>query len=185
MTKEALESMQEGSLTVIVDNSTSRDNVERFAKSQGCHVRIRELDAGYSVEVVKGHSDEGKAGTAAGESAEASSEPNVVVYVGSDVMGVGDRELGSILIKAFLKTLGETTPKPQKMIFINSGVKLTTEGSEVIDSIKKLEAMNVTVLSCGTCLDYYQIKDKLKVGLVSNMFDIANALLGADRVVRP
>jgi len=109
----------------------------------------------------------------------------VVVYVGADHMGSGDNQLGSILIRAFLKTLKDVNPKPRKLIFVNSGVQLTTEGSDAIDSIKELEAMDIAVLSCGTCLDFYHLKNKLKVGVVSNMFDIASSLLEADRVIRP
>jgi len=187
MTKQGLESLKEGILTVIVDDSTSRDNVERFARSQGCDVEIEGREEGYFLTVVKGHPIEVSAGGPAGqkEKTAPSSEPNVVVYVGADHMGGGDQELGSILIRAFLKTLRDVSPKPRKLIFVNSGVKLTTEGSDAIETIRELEAMNIAVLSCGTCLDYYRVKDKLKVGLVSNMFDIASSLMEADRVVRP
>lgn len=185
MTKHALESVQEGIVTVIVDNPTSRDNVERFAKGQGCNVEASHREEGYFLEIAKGYPCEAKAEAAPTERAEPSREENVVVYIGSDIMGAGDRELGNILIRAFLKTLKDVTPKPKKMIFVNSGVKLTTEGSDVIQSVKDLEAMNISVLSCGTCLDYYRIRDRLRVGVVSNMFDIASALLEADRLVRP
>ncbi len=185
VTKRALESLKEGILTVIVDNPTSRDNVERFAKSQGCNVEVEQRDQGYFLDIVKGYPCEVTPEATGREQSQPSPGPNGVVYVSSDIMGAGDRELGNILIRAFFKTLKDVTPKPQKMIFINSGVKLTTEGSDVIEPIKELEAMNIAVLSCGTCLDYYHLKDKLRVGLVSNMFDIASSLMEADRVIRP
>ena len=185
MTKQGLESLKEGILTVIVDDPTSRDNVERFARSQGCDVEIEQRKKAFFLNIVKGHPIEVSAGGPAGQKTAPSSEPNVVVYVSADHMGAGDQELGSILIRAFLKTLKGVSPKPKKLIFVNSGVKLTTEGSDAIGSIRELEAMNIDVLSCGTCLDYYRLKDKLKVGLVSNMFDIASSLMGADRMVRP
>jgi selenium metabolism protein YedF len=185
MTKQGLESLAEGVLTVIVDNPMSRDNVERFAKSQGCDVEIEQRKEAYFLTIVKGHPTEVSARGPAGQKAEPSSEPNVVVYVSADHMGAGEQELGNILIRAFLKTLKDVSPKPKKLIFVNSGVKLTTEGSDAIESIRELEAMNIAVLSCGTCLDYYQLKDKLKVGLVSNMFDIASSLMEADRVISP
>jgi selenium metabolism protein YedF len=185
MTKQGLELLEEGVLTVIVDNPTSRDNVDRFAKSQGCDVEIKQRKEAYFINIVKGHPTEVSAGGPNGQKAEPSSEPNVVVYVSADHMGAGAQELGSILIRTFLKTLTDVNPKPGKLVFVNSGVKLTTEGSDVIETIRELEAMDIAVLSCGTCLDYYQLKDKLKVGLVSNMFDIASSLMGADRVIRP
>ena len=185
MTKRVLDSVQQGILTVIVDNPTSRDNVERFARSQGCDVEVEERKEGYFLSIIKGYPCEVEVSALTEEKAEASSEPHVVVYVSSDQMGMGDQELGSILIRAFLKTLKDVNPKPKKLIFVNSGVKLTTEGSDAIESIKELEAMNIAVLSCGTCLDYYRLKDKLQVGIVSNMFDIASSLMEADRVIRP
>jgi selenium metabolism protein YedF len=169
MTKQGLGSLKEGSLTVIVDDPTSRDNVERFARSQGCAVEVEQRKEAYFINIVKGHPIEVSHGGPAGQKAESSSGTNVVVYVSADHMGAGDQELGSILIRAFLKTITDVNPKPEKLIFVNSGVKLTTEGSDVIETIRELEAMDIAVLSCGTCLDYYQLKDKLKVGLVSNM----------------
>ena len=185
MTKRELESLEEGVLSVVVDNPTSCQNVERFAKSQGCNVGVEKRAEGYYVQIVKGYPCEVRSESEAVETTVPSAEPRVVVYVSSDQMGIGDEELGRILMRAFLKTLKDVTPKPQKLILVNSGVRLTTEGSEVIESIKELEGLNVDVLSCGTCLDYFQLKDKLRVGLVSNMFDITSALVKADRVIRP
>ena len=185
MTKRELDALQGEVLTVIVDNPTSRDNVERFAKSQGCNVQVEERDEGYFLDIVKGYPCELRTEGTAEDVVVSPSEPHVVVYVGADHMGSGDNELGSILIRAFLKTLKDVSPKPRKLIFVNSGVKLTTEGSDAIESIEELEAMNMAVLSCGTCLDFYHLKDKLKVGLASNMFDIASSLMEADRVIRP
>jgi selenium metabolism protein YedF len=154
MTKQELELLQEGILTVIVDNPTSRDNVERFGRSQGCEVKIDQRDEGYFLNIVKGYPCEVSPGASAGERAVSSSEPNVVVYVSADHMGAGEQELGSILIRAFLKTLKDVSPKPKKLLFVNSGVKLTTEGSDAIESIRELEAMNIDVLSSSQWASY-------------------------------
>jgi selenium metabolism protein YedF len=110
MTKQGLESLAEGVLTVIVDNPMSRDNVERFAKSQGCDVEIEQRKEAYFLTIVKGHPTEVSARGPAGQKAEPSSEPNVVVYVSADHMGAGEQELGNILIRAFLKTLKDVSP---------------------------------------------------------------------------
>lgn len=184
MTKQALESLNEGMVTTIVDNPTARDNVERFANSQGCSVSIRQEGDDYYLEISKGGPSEARIELAEKKDA-IPSEPKVLVYINSNLMGTGEEELGKILMRAFLKTLKDVSPRPQKLIFVNSGVRLTTEGSDVLESIRELEAMNITVMSCGTCLDYYHLKDKLKVGLASNMFDIASSLTEADRMVRP
>jgi selenium metabolism protein YedF len=185
MTKTALEALQTGALTVVVDNITSCENVERFARSQGCTVKVEQREDGYSLDVVKGGPYRERVPREAGEGPVPSAEARIVVYIGSDQMGSGEKELGRILLRAFLRTLKDATPRPEKLIFINSGVKLTTEGSDLIDSIRELELMNVTVLSCGTCLEFYHLKDKLKVGVVSNMYEIASSLLEADRIIRP
>ena len=91
-------------------------------------------------------------------------------------MGKGSEELGKILMKSFVYTLTEATPYPSTLVFFNSGVYLTCEGSEVLEDLRKLEAEGVEIISCGTCLDYYEIKDKLKVGEISNMYTIYEKL---------
>ncbi len=180
MTKKALEGMEEGSFTIVVDSAISKDNVVRFATSQGCDTRVEEKDGEFHVHVVKGGAE-----NTPGEEVKEAPASNIAVYVHSDRMGQGDDALGRILIKGFLKTIKDVDPKPRRMIFVNSGIFLTTEGSEVIDALKELEEMGIEILSCGTCLDFFNRKDALKVGLASNMFDITSALMEADKVVIP
>jgi len=108
----------------------------------------------------------------------------LVVFITTDQLGVGDERLGGILMKAFLNTLGDSEPKPERIIFINNGVKLVIEGSEVIDSLKVLEERGVQIFACGTCLNYYGILDQLRIGIVSNMFEIVNFLLDASKVIK-
>lgn len=180
MTKKALAEMGEGAFTVLVDSAISKDNVVRFATSQGCETRVEEKDGVFRIAVAKGNGN--KAEASAPEGGPAS---NITLYIHSDRMGQGDDTLGGILIKGFIKTLRDVDPKPRRMIFVNSGIFLTTEGSEVIDALKELEAMGIEILSCGTCLDFFNRKEKLQVGVTSNMYDIASALLQADKVVIP
>ena len=183
MTKKALELMEEGIITVVVDSTISRDNVVRFATSQGCDTAVKTEGEVFHIEVTKGKTDgEGDGNVFPAVSGET---PEIVVYVHSNTMGRGDDVLGGILIKGFLKTLRDVDPKPAKLVFVNKGVFLTTEGSELIEDILELEEMGVEVLSCGTCLDFFNLKEKLKVGLASNMFDITSALMQADKVVMP
>ena len=111
--------------------------------------------------------------------------PNVVVFIASDLFGTGDETLGQILMKAFLKTLKDLETQPRKVIFANSGVRLTTTGSELIADLRALQDGGVAIVSCGTCLDYYGLLDSLEVGVASNMYEIASSLVDADRVVRP
>jgi selenium metabolism protein YedF len=180
MAKRALEQLKEGELTVIVDNPTAHENVERFVTSQGCSVKTVRRDQDVTLHIRKG----APSGETKSVRAEETSK-RVVVYINSHLLGVGDEALGSILMRVFLKTLQDLETKPNRLILINSGVRLASEGSEVLETLRMLSEKGVEILSCGTCLDFYGLKEKLRVGVVSNMYDIAQSLLGADRLIRP
>lgn len=106
-----------------------------------------------------------------------------VIFVNSDKIGHGDEKLGEVLIKTFFYTLTETDTKPETIIFMNNGVKIPVENLEVITHLKKLEEDGVKLLICGTCLDYFKIKDQVKVGIVSNMYEIVENFLSAENVI--
>jgi len=175
MTKKAIDAGED--CTVIVDNEAARDNVCRMAKSQGCETNVEERDGCFHIRVTRG-ADGGKEKDTA-----PAAGPTVVVFP-CDRMGRGDDDLGQILIRAFIHTLGEITPLPDVMIFFNAGVKLATDGSEVIEDLRALEEGGIRLLVCGTCLDFFGLKGRLRVGMISNMYDIAEAMLSAGRVVR-
>lgn len=105
-----------------------------------------------------------------------------VILVNSDQIGA-DPELGALLMSAFLNTLPQITDKPGKIIFLNTGVNLTTHGSPVLDALGELAQSGVEILSCGTCLDFLEKKDRLKVGKITNMYDTAETLTGPLKVV--
>jgi selenium metabolism protein YedF len=173
MTKKALDGMTEGTLTVLVNSEEARQNVQRFAQSQGCSVKASQKEGVTTFEITKGRQIEAQTtGTAP------------VMLIASDQLGSGDEALGQLLIASFINALPEASPKPAKMMFINRGVMLTTEGSRVLDTLLKLEKDGVQILSCGTCLNHYQLKEKLKVGQITNMYDTVSSLLNADKVVR-
>jgi selenium metabolism protein YedF len=114
----------------------------------------------------------------------ASGSGGTVVFIAVDKLGEGDERLGAILMKAFLNTLHDSEPKPDKILLINHGVKLAVAGSEVLDSLGALASDGVPIVACGTCLNYYGIMDKLKIGIAGNMYDIVNAMLEADKVIK-
>lgn len=176
-TKKVLEEMGEGEFILIVDNPSARDNVKRFAQTQGAKVDVQEKGNDFYLHILKRETCETVESPQKAE--------KVVVYINSNLMGVGEEALGAILMRSFLKTLLDLKPIPSKLIFINSGVRLTTEGSEVLESLKALSEKGTGILSCGTCLDFYGLKEKLKVGIISNMYDIAQSLLEADRLIKP
>jgi selenium metabolism protein YedF len=110
--------------------------------------------------------------------------PYIVAFQ-RDHLGDGPEDLGKILIKAFINTLPETAIAPTALVFQNSGVLLACEGSPVLEALKKLEARGIPLLSCGTCLDYYQKKEALMAGKVSNMYEIVETLSKAGHVLYP
>lgn len=179
-TKKALDQLKEGELLVIVDNAVSSNNVERFAQSQGCSVEVEQRGKDFSLRIRK---ERGRDETEPLQEKERVRK--VVVYINSHLMGGGDEALGSFLMKAFLKTLLDLDTKPNRLILINSGVQLASEGSKVLDSLIALSEKGVEILSCGSCLDFYGLKGKLKVGVVSNMVEIIQSMMEADRLIRP
>ncbi|MFH1135268.1 MAG: sulfurtransferase-like selenium metabolism protein YedF [Pseudomonadota bacterium] len=183
-TKDALDEIREGRISVLVDNQAARENVGRFAKSQGCAVEVREDNGLFTLAITKGTA-ESAARDERKSPAPRDAAPSLVVGISNRFMGQGADELGRLLMKAFIKSLPDATIKPRAVVFYNSGVYLTCEGSENIEAIQALENSGVRVFSCGTCLDYFGLKDKLAVGLVTNMYEIIETLSGADRIVSP
>lgn len=183
-TKKALEEIKQGTITVLVDNPESKENVRRFADSQGCKVNIEERKGVFYLKITKGPPGEGEKLPEVEVENELKKAINAdVVCINTDRFGTGDEELGEILMKAFLNTLWDYQPRPAKLLFINAGVMLTTEGSEVLEALSLLEKEGVEIFSCGTCLDYYGIKEKLRVGKVTNMYETVDALISAGKVV--
>ena len=98
------------------------------------------------------------------------------IFISSDKMGEGNEELGKVLIKGFIYTLTESKPYPKHIILVNGGVKLSTENEATVENLKILEESGVEILSCGTCLDYYGLKEKLQVGSITNMYTIVEIM---------
>lgn len=184
-TKDALDEIREGQITVIVDNDAAVGNVSRFAHSQGAEVTTAARGNDFVLTIVKKGQD--LANTNQDHKAEQvkAEKARLVVKISSQYMGEGSEELGRVLMQAFLKTLAEATLKPKSIVFYNGGVHLTCDGSDHLESIKTLEEMGIEIYSCGTCLDFFNKKEQLAVGAVSNMFEIVDLLSGADRVVEP
>ena len=181
MTRRALR--ESDSVMVIVDNQTARHNVTRMSERSGCVVGVEEREDGTYLHI----SREG------GSLEEVASQPAaipaggggpLVLMVPSEVMGRGEHaELGTVLIRGFFHTLGEVDPIPDTIIFINSGVKLVVEDSPVLEDLQELCARGVEVLACGTCLEYYELRERVAVGEVSNMYTIAEMMLRAGKVI--
>jgi selenium metabolism protein YedF len=176
-TRKALDAMEQGSLRVLVSTTVQAKNVTAAAEDRGGVVTRSEGDGHIILEIQKEKSTS--------PAAQGGAEPVVVCYLNSRFMGLGDDELGAVLMKAFLQTQKELTRVPGKMIFVNAAVYHTSEGSEHIDTLRALEDSGTEIISCGTCLDFYGLLDKLLVGRASNMFEILETLSAADRVLSP
>ncbi len=176
-TKKILDQLNGGSVTTIVDNQIAVENVSKLAKNMDCDVKVEEIEGNYYINIYKGVG-------VRDIHVESTVKKDVAILIGSDVMGEGSRELGKVLMKGFIYTLTEDKPYPKAILFVNSAVYLTTEGSEVIEYLRVLETEGVEILSCGTCLDYYNLKNKLLVGGVSNMYTIVEKINGAKNTIR-
>lgn len=188
LTKKALE--QQDSITVIVDNIAALENVSRMGTKSGCTVdMVKKEDGVFHLNLSRK-----EVGVPRGSIDQPTAEPlddscvkagPLVVAISADRMGRGDDELGYILIRSFIHTLLTLETLPDTLIFYNTGVKLAIRDSEVMDDLKKIEASGVSVIVCGTCLNYFGIAGDLAVGVVSNMYDIASTMADAGKMVVP
>jgi len=186
LTKKALLELQPDEvLEVLIDNETSVKNVSRFLVDNGMKVQTEMKDAVFHLFVNKTGNITEDSKVEEYCQVESPAKSNVVVAIQRNRLGDGAEELGTILVKAFVNTLPEVTTKPKTIVFLNSGIFLALKDSVVIDSLKRLEADQVEILICGTCLDYYQQKQNLGVGKVSNMYDILERLTKASHVIYP
>lgn len=174
LTKRAMEADGKAQLTTIVDNDAAVENISKLAQSQGYGLAVETKGGDHYLHMIPGQLQ---------ESTRNDQDKKVAVLIKSSLFGQGEPELGQILMKSFLFSLNELDGKVAYLIFMNSGVQLTTEASPVLEHLQALEQKGVEVLSCGTCLDYYQVKDKLAVGKVTNMYTAVEILTGADRAI--
>jgi selenium metabolism protein YedF len=106
----------------------------------------------------------------------------VLWYVSSDSLGV-DETIGRRLVQSFWNNLPEAHPLPATFAFLNRGVFLTLDDSPVLESLRALEAGGSRLLSCGTCLDFYGVKERLAVGEVGSMPLIQSLMVSSTKVI--
>lgn len=172
-------------LQVLVGDRAGRDNVSRLADKMGYQAVAQEAGEGYRLTLTPNEGAQTDATVKAQPETVAASSGKTVIYCGSDRMGDGDDEFGRVLMRNFISTLLEMDPLPDTILFVNSGIELTTEGSEVLEALQKLSDQGVDLASCGLCLEFYQKKEQLKVGRVTNMYEMADLQCQATRVVSP
>ncbi len=180
MTKKAIEAGAT-ELTVVVDNSTAVENLKRLANAIGFDAAVEDISGGFRLSLTKNNKNVDEAATTATTSC--ASSGSWAVFAGQDVIGSGDRELGSSLIKMFFYALSESDDLPSHILLMNDGVKLASVNNATIEHLQTLKDKGVSVLVCGTCLNFYGLADQLKVGMVSNMYDILGQMQIAAKVV--
>ena len=176
-TRQAMLAEPGVTLQVLVDDQICKDNVSRLAKTLGYEIKTDEGEEAIQLELTPGE-------TTPEKDDKAQTTGPTIIFIGSDQMGHGDDKLGQILMKNFIFTLTESDTTPDAIYCVNSGIKLTIGGSDVIEPLEALANRGVDIASCGLCLEFFNAKDSLAVGRVSNMLELVNALEGAGNVIR-
>lgn len=206
-TKKAIEKLEKpDTVETLVDNEIAVGNLKKMASQMGFAVSDSKINSGYSVKITVDDIDKINDNKMSATNAKATSEAKAnsiktgaddmvscniknsgekVVVIKSEFMGDGDNELGKVLIKGFIYALSQQDELPQTMLFYNGGAKITSEGSESIEDLKALEEKGVKIFTCGTCLNYYGLTEKLCVGEATNMYEITKKMTEASLIVCP
>lgn len=184
-TKKAMQALTgPETIEVLVDNEIAVQNVTKLGESSGAKVASEKLgEKEYKVVITM------EGAPAVSEEEEVSCIPdkrdNTVVVISSDRMGEGNDALGKVLIKGFIFAVSQLDTLPKTILFYNGGATLTCEGSDSLEDLKSMEAQGVEIMTCGTCLDYYGLKEKLAVGSVTNMYTIVEKQAEASKIIKP
>jgi len=181
MTQKALSEAGKAGVVVFVDNETARDNVVKMAEKGGLKVKVyRKTIKGFKVEIKKSFLPENKKSNKAKK---AVLKEKIVYLFESDFIGT-NRELGKVLSNGFLNAIEQLPEKQSSIILISKGVKLAIKKSYVLNRLKSLEGKGFDILICGTCLDYFKIREKVDAGKISNALEIMECMTEADKVIK-
>jgi selenium metabolism protein YedF len=173
-------------IEVVVDNDASRNNILRFARNQGHKAVSSDRPGGcYAITITAVGDAAAQPFDANDYPCEMPASPRMVYVIASDSMGRGSEELGWALLQTYIQTIKDVRPLPEKILMYNSGVKLVATASGALDALEYLQEQGVEILACGTCLDFFNLTSAIKVGQISNMYDIMHAMASADKLVSP
>jgi selenium metabolism protein YedF len=187
-TKRTLKDTKVGdSFQVITDNQTSFNNISRFLKDNKTSFASEETNGSWTLTITKKTSELVEKGPEeyCTTTIPHFSQGDYIIVFASDKMGDGDDELGHLLLNNFIKAIKDLDVLPGKIVFYNKGVTLGSEDSPVVDHLKEIEKMGVTMLFCATCAKYYSLEEKIKIGMLSNMFEIAQVMASTSSIVKP
>lgn len=183
--KEMIEAENPQSIEIMVDNSAASQNVSRFLSTRGYAATVSSQGGDFLITGVKDASAQPAADAPPAEAFTCSPDGpgRIAVFIKTNQLGRGDDTLGAGLMKNFILTLKEMGSQLWRLVFVNSGVKLCVEGSESLDALKELEESGVSILVCGTCLEYFKLMEQKQVGETTNMLDVVTSLQVADKVI--
>lgn len=184
----AMKTLTDGDVVeILVDNETAVQNLTRFATNKGCQVRSEQLsNHEYKVTITLGQQPAAiKPSDGADACIPSGHKKNVVVVISSKSMGSGSDELGTALMKGFLYALSQQEVLPTTILLYNGGAELSCEGSVSLEDLKEMQRQGVEILTCGTCLNFYGLTERLAVGEVTNMYSIVEKMNQADLVIKP
>ncbi|MDO4264930.1 MAG: sulfurtransferase-like selenium metabolism protein YedF [Eubacteriales bacterium] len=186
-TKKALAALTgPETVRVLVDNEIAVQNVTKMAQSAGGKTSsAKEDEKKYVITIEMEGAPKAELPADGDINCAPDQRGNFIVVVNSDRMGTGNDELGKVLIKGFIFAVSQLDVLPKTMLFYNGGATLTCEGADTLQDLKNLEAQGVEILTCGTCLDYYKLKEKLAVGSVTNMYTIVETMAKAGKIIKP
>lgn len=176
-TKKYFDSKEAKEVVVIVDNEVAKNNILRLSKGLKLNSKFSEENGIYNISLSRGEISEALVETE-------NLEKDLAILIGSNKLGSGDDRLGETLMKVYINTLAESEVLPQNLMFINSGVFLTCDGSDVIDSLNFMITKGVNVFSCGACLDFYDLKETLKSGEIGNMYQIIDIMNRSENTIK-
>lgn len=165
---------------VEVDNNIAVENLKKLANSQGFETKVDEKNGVFTVGFANGCEEcqevlnkiEGKKRLG-----------DWCIFIGKDIIGSGDEDLGKSLIKMFFYTISEDDDLPKSILFMNDGVKVPTLNEQAIEHLKSLEEKGIKILVCGACLNFYHLEEELKIGNISNMYDIVGEMKSSSKVI--
>ena len=175
-------------IETLVDNETAVQNLIRMADKKGCAVQSEKLgEKEFKVTITVGEAALAQPVDTENVTCELpkAGKKNTVVVISSKAMGHGGDELGTALMKGFIYALSQQDTLPTTILFYNGGATIPVEGSVSLEDLKNMEAQGVEILTCGTCLNFYGLTEKLAVGQVTNMYTIVEKMMGADLIVKP
>lgn len=179
--KKAMDASPEAVIVTVVDNEVSRDNVIKLGKSKKYAVGIQQRGSAHYIRMTPPGNDivinQTESVATVHEKKEIPEVGGRVLLMTKDYLGEGSEELGRSLMKTFWFCLTEADVKPKKIFFINSGVKMVAEGSEHLENLQALADAGVEIAACGICLDFYGLKESVKVGTITNMYVISDSMM--------